>query len=247
METVRKKIIVYAEGFLIINILWYITHFILDSRIVPAPMKVYRSFSLIFKDRIFVHIFVSLGRIGAGVFLALVLGAVIGYAMAELPIWNRILNPLVFFTYPVPKTALLPVIMTIFGLGGASKIILITLIIIFQIIISVRDSVLDMDKECLYNISSMGASRVQLLNYVVLPQIIPGIITSIRVTMGTALSILFFCEAYGTSWGMGYYILDAWSRIDYISMYKGIIILSLVGVSLFLVIELLEKKIIKWK
>ncbi|EPR11691.1 ABC transporter permease [Ruminiclostridium papyrosolvens] len=243
----KKKVTVYAEGMLIINLIWYVIHLIFQTRIIPDPIRVYRSFYLFFQEGMLWHISISLWRIFAGVIIALLLGAIIGYKMAVSEMWNKILNPLVFFTYPVPKTALLPVIMTIFGLGGASKIILITMIIIFQIIITVRDSVVGIDKECIYNIRSMGASPGQILYHVVIPDIIPGILTSLRVTIGSALSILFFCEAYGTSWGMGYYILDAWTRIDYISMYKGIIVLSSVGIALFFLIDILEQKIVKWR
>lgn len=243
----KKKVTVYAKGMLIINLIWYAIHLIFNTRIIPDPIRVYMSFNLFFQEGMFRHMGSSLWRIFAGVIIALLLGALTGYIMAVSERWNKILNPLVFFTYPVPKTALLPVIMTIFGLGGASKIILITMIIIFQIIITVRDSVAGIDKECIYNIRSMGASQGQILYHVVIPDIIPGILTSLRVTIGSALSILFFCEAYGTSWGMGYYILDAWTRIDYISMYKGIVVLSSVGIALFLLIDILEQKIVKWR
>lgn len=243
----RKNLIMYAKGFLFINLIWYVLHLIFDNRIVPDPVRVYISFNLFFEEGMVRHIGVSLWRITAGVAGALLLGSLTGYIMAVSKRWNKILNPLVFFTYPVPKTALLPIIMTVFGLGGVSKIILITMIIIFQIIISVRDSVTDIDKECVYNIKSMGASQGQIFYHVIIPEIIPGIITSLRVTIGTALSILFFCEAYGTSWGIGYYILDAWSRIDYVSMYKGIVVLTSVGVVLFLLIDFSEQKIVKWK
>ncbi len=243
----KRKVTVYAEGMLFINLIWYAIHVIFQTRIIPDPIRVYSSFYLFFQEAMFWHISISLCRIFAGVIIALLLGSLIGYKMAVSDTWNKILNPLVFFTYPIPKTALLPIIMTIFGLGGASKIILITMIIIFQIIITVRDSVTGIDKECIYNVRSMGASQRQILYHVVIPDIIPGILTGLRVTIGTALSILFFCEAYGTSWGMGYYILDAWTRIDYISMYKGILVLSVVGITLFSSIDILEQKIVKWR
>ena len=243
----KRKVTVYAEGMLFINLIWYAIHVIFQTRIIPNPIRVYSSFYLFFQEAMFWHISISLCRIFAGVIIALLLGSLIGYKMAVSDTWNKILNPLVFFTYPIPKTALLPIIMTIFGLGGASKIILITMIIIFQIIITVRDSVTGIDKECIYNVRSMGASQRQILYHVVIPDIIPGILTGLRVTIGTALSILFFCEAYGTSWGMGYYILDAWTRIDYISMYKGILVLSVVGITLFSSIDILEQKIVKWR
>jgi NitT/TauT family transport system permease protein len=67
------------------------------------------------------------------------------------------------------------------------------------------------------------------------------------VSIGTALSILFFTEGYGTQYGIGYFILDAWNRIDYLDMYGGILIISLLGFVLFILIDILEEKVCKWK
>lgn len=65
--------------------------------------------------------------------------------------------------------------------------------------------------------------------------------------MGTAISILFFAEGYGTNYGIGYYIMDAWNRIDYISMYSGIVVISLLGFGMFTLIDMLEEKLCRWK
>ena len=65
--------------------------------------------------------------------------------------------------------------------------------------------------------------------------------------MGTSLAVLLLVEAYGTRAGVGYYILDAWSRIDYTEMYGGIIVISLTGAALFLAADLLFAKLCRWK
>ncbi|KEZ87404.1 ABC transporter permease, partial [Lacrimispora celerecrescens] len=69
------------------------------------------------------------------------------------------------------------------------------------------------------------------------PAVLPELFTSIRIGTGTSLAILLIVEAYGTRWGMGYYILDAWSRINYIQMYGGIVIMSVVGAALFWILD----------
>ena len=75
---------------------------------------------------------------------------------------------------------------------------------------------------------------------------LPDLFTSIRISLGTAVSVLFFVESYGTKYGMGYYIVNAWSRINYIDMYGGIIVISVVGFLLFTLIDFISDFICKW-
>lgn len=241
------KIKVFIQGFVMVNILWYILAVIIDMRVLPTPIAVYQNIGNLYDGRFFLHVLVSLYRIMWGLGISLVLGVSIGLIMAYSKTWNRFLNPLVYFTYPIPKTALLPVAMLLLGLGDASKIAIIVLIIVFQVIVAVRDAVLNIPAETYNPIRSLGASRLQIFRYITLPAILPALLTNLRLSIGTALSILFFAEAYGTQYGIGYYILDAWTRIDYYGMYAGIVVISLLGFVLFILTDMLEEAVCKWK
>ncbi|MNI78075.1 putative aliphatic sulfonates transport permease protein SsuC [compost metagenome] len=133
--------------------------------------------------------------------------------------------------------------MLLYGLGDKSKIIIIVLILVFQIIVAVRDAALNIPYETYNPIRSLGASKLQIFSHITLPAILPELLTTLRLSIGTALSILFFAEGYGTKYGIGYYILDAWSRISYLEMYTGIIILGLLGFVLFMLIDILEESL----
>jgi len=244
---VNKKIKLFIEGFIIFNILWYILAVAINMRVLPKPTDIYFNLANIYGGKLYLHVLVSLYRVSLGLIISLILGVTIGLIMAYSNFWNKILNPLVYFTYPIPKTALLPVVMLLFGLGDSSKVIIIVLILVFQIIVAVRDAVINIPEETYNPIKSLGASRLQIFTNVTLPAILPELLTNLRLSVGTALSILFFAEGYGTQYGIGYYILDAWTRIDYISMYAGILVISLLGFFLFILIDLLEEAICKWK
>lgn len=243
----RKKIRLFVEGFIVFNILWYIFAVIINLRVLPKPTDIYLNLNNLYGENLYLHVLVSLYRVSTGLIISLILGVSIGLIMAYSSTWNRILNPLVYFTYPIPKTALLPVVMLLFGLGDSSKVIIIVLILVFQIIVAVRDAVINIPEETYNPIKSLGASRPQIFLHITLPAILPELLTNLRLSIGTALSILFFSEAYGTQYGIGYYILDAWTRIDYISMYAGILVLSLLGFLLFILIDILEESLCKWK
>ncbi len=246
MRKLIKQWEIFIQGFLIINAIWLVSSIVLNTNVVPNPIDVYRRFDNIFTNDIFLHVFYSLRRIAFGLILSLVIGVPAGIVMAYSKIANRILFPLVYFSYPIPKTALLPIAMLLFGMRDGSKILIMFLIIVFQVIISVRDSVNNIDSTVYQVVKSVGANKLQILWNVTLPAILPQLLTSIRVSIGTAVAILFFVEGYGTKYGMGYYIINAWSRINYIDMYIGIIIISIVGFLLFILIDFISERMCKW-
>lgn len=75
----------------------------------------------------------------------------------------------------------------------------------------------------------------------------PKFLTSLRVAMATAVSVLFFTETFGTTYGMGYFIMDAWMRVNYLEMYSGIAVLSNIGLILFSTIDYIERKTCSWQ
>lgn len=237
---------VFVLGFLSVNLIWLIAYLLSDTTVIPNPFTVYKHFDSIWTDQIFIHIFYSLKRIGIGLGLSLIVGIPIGILMAYSKRVNQILFPLVYFSYPIPKTALLPVAMLLWGMRDGSKIAIMFLVIVFQVIVSVRDSVRNINPTMYQVIRSTGANRWQIIWHITLPAILPQLLTSVRVSLGTAVSILFFVEGYGTKYGVGYYILDSWSRINYIDMYKGIIVISVLGFALFVLIDFISRKLCKW-
>lgn len=244
---VGKEIKMFVQGFIIFNILWYFFAVIVNMQVLPKPTDVYLNMNNLYGEKLYIHVLVSLYRIASGLSISLVIGISIGLLMAYSGIWNKILNPLVYFTYPIPKITLLPVVMLLFGLGDTSKIIIIVLILVFQIIVAVRDAIINISPETYALIRSLGASNLQIFTHITIPAILPELLTILRLSIGTSLSVLFFTEGYGTQYGIGYYILDAWTRIDYIGMYSGIVAISLLGFTLFILIDIFEKTLCKWK
>lgn len=239
-RTVMKSVFQFLTGALIVNLLWLCASVMLDRPSLPLPGDVYAS---LFSSRdavMWPHIFASLFRIVAGVGIASLLGIVIGIWMGFSKVSDRIWSAVIYFTYPVPKLALLPAVMILAGLGDAAKIIMIVLIVVFQVIVATRDAVRKIPSEWYDIMVSLGASRCRMLFGVTMPAIMPDIFTALRVAVGSAVSVLFVTETYGTDKGLGYYIVDAWMRIDYIDMYSGIIVLSVMGSAIFFLIDALS-------
>lgn len=233
--------------FLCMNIIWYIAYLLMNHSILPSPGSVYNAMFHLGARELLLNVGYSLLRIFEGVALALVIGLLIGLLMGRSPVWNRLLDPVVYLTYPIPKIALLPVVMLFFGLGETSKVLMIMLILLFQVIISVRDGVKAIPDSTYDVLTSIGASAGQKFWNVTLPGALSVILSTIRISLGTAISVLFFTEIYGTEHGMGFFIMDAWLRLDYPEMYAGIMLFSLVGFVLFLLVDVLDYKFMKWR
>jgi NitT/TauT family transport system permease protein len=243
----RFKLREYIYSFIIITAIWYLASIILKIPVIPSPVSVYGNIFSMAGGQIWIHVLYSLFRIFSGVFISLIVGVALGFFMGYNSTVDKYLSPLVYFTYPIPKLALLPIVMLIFGLGEASKIIMVVMIIIFQVIISSRDAVKAIPREMYYSLESLGASRYQTFKELIIPAAMPEVLTATRLAMGTAVSILFFTETFGTEYGMGYFIMDAWMRVSYVEMYSGIVILSIMGFLIFILIDLLENCICKWR
>jgi NitT/TauT family transport system permease protein len=237
----------YIWGILIFFALWYVAAILVKLPIVPSPWSVMVNLSKIFLPQIAIHGLYSLWRIIAGVFLSVIVGIPIGLSMGYFAKWDRALSPIIYLTYPIPKIALLPIMMLLFGLGDLSKILMIFLIIVFQVIVAVRDGVKSIPKEIYYPLYSLGANFLDVFREILIPASLPKFLTSIRVAMATAISVLFFTETFGTQYGMGYYIMDAWMRVNYLEMYSGIVVLSCIGLILFAAIDYLDRKVCHWQ
>ncbi len=230
-----------------ILVLWQLLAMVLHIAFIPTPLAVLMNIFNIFFTRIALHLLLSLWRIFAGLAASVLIGVPLGLCMGYFPAWNRHLSPLVYFTYPIPKIALLPLVMLIFGLSEFSKIFMIMLIVVFQVTVSMRDAVKAIPKETFYSMVSLGARRRDIFKLVVFPASLPTLFSSVRVSLGTALSVLFFTETFGTQYGLGYFIMDSWMRINYVDMFSGILILGMLGLLLFGLVDLLERRVCRWK
>ena len=231
----------------VIFILWKIASISAASPVLPSPEDVFITFAREAQTSLFwVHFSISAWRVCASILIswliAFPLGAVLGYS----PVMDRVFSPVVYLAYPVPKMVLLPVIVLLFGLGDLSKIILITLILFFQILVAVRDGVRSVSSKYYDSVESMGGNTLDIFRHVVVPAALPHSFTAIRISTGTAISVLFFAESFATSSGLGFLIMDAWARADYIMIFVGITGMSLMGLILFIIFSILEKKLCSW-
>ncbi|MCL1815157.1 MAG: ABC transporter permease [Treponema sp.] len=228
-------------GFLAFNLIWQAVSMVLQMNALPPPLEVYSAWPRAVSGSMAVHLAASVGRALAGLSIALVLGLLAGIPLGYFPRADRLLGPLVYFSYPVPKLTLLPILMLLLGVGEASKITILVLIIIFPLILSVRDAVRAVPEEDYDLLTSLKAGFREKFIHIILPATLPAIFSSLRVSIGIVFSALFFTETFGTDRGLGFYITDSQMRLDYPLMYFGILSLSVAALALFLLVDAADR------
>ncbi|WP_122645314.1 ABC transporter permease [Enterococcus mediterraneensis] len=242
-----KRWVNFLLAIFLLLLFWQLASLVVQKDLLPSPFIVLKNLPLLFSKGIIKHLQASFLRVLMGMICAVLLGFGIGLMIGRMAKWRELFDPLLYLTYPIPKMALLPIVMLLGGLGDLSKILMIVLIVAPQVAVAVRDGVRDIP-EYYYDVyRCIGASNLQQFFKITVPASLPAIFGAVRISLGTALSILFFTENYGTEYGMGYFIMDSWTRLDYPAMYGGILILSCLGLILFLLLDQCAAYILKWR
>jgi NitT/TauT family transport system permease protein len=244
----RPSMIAYMGAAAAILLLWQSAGWLAGPMIVPGPSLTARTLLEEAKTADYwIHFGISAYRISVSLALAFVTAVPLGLALGGSRRLDRLSSPLVYLTYPIPKIVFLPLILLAFGLGDFSKIFLIAVIVFFQLLITTRDAARQITKEMRYSMKSLGAGRLDFFRHVIWPFSLPGIFTSLRVGVGTAVAVLFFAESIGTERGLGLYIINAWGMADSRTMFAGIVSLSALGVGIYEIFDLLERRYCRWK
>lgn len=242
-----KKYLSRITVMVVFAALWQVLAALMNRPFLPGPAETLAVLARILSEgKLWRHIGASLSRIGWALILSAVPALVLGLTAGRSPGFNKILSPVIYLLHPLPKAAFLPVIMSFFGLGEFSKIFLVAFIIFSQMLVTIRDAAARTPEELIDSVRSLGAGKRALLGHVIIPAVLPGFFTGLRVSLGTAIAVLFFAETFAAESGLGYLIADAWTRIAYTEMYAAILALSLLGLLLFAATDLAERLICPW-
>ncbi|HEC22430.1 MAG TPA: ABC transporter permease subunit [Chloroflexi bacterium] len=224
--------------------LWQALAWVVRRPILPPPVEVLPVFFALLPGELGLHLLASAARVLAAIGLAVLTATPIGLGLGQMQQLDRIFAPLIAIVYPIPKIVLLPVIYVLFGITDVSKVLLIALILFFQILVVVRDEAANLLPELVLSVRSLGAGRRALFRFVYLPASLPAVLTALRISVGTAIAVLFIAEQSLTEYGLGYYIVvRTYQVLRYTEMYAGILAMGLLGLALYFAVDALERRV----
>ena len=243
---IMRKALGYIWGTVFVIALWWVCAAAIGSPALPTPLKTLFALGENI-SRIAPEFWISLARILLSMFLGALFGVPLGLWVGRSKRGDAIFGPVLYVLYPVPKIVFLPVLFVLFGLGGQGKVVLIAIAVFFQMMVTMRDAAKNVLPGAVESMRSLGAGKFAIYKDAILPATIPDLFTALRITCGTAVAILFIAESMAGSSGLGYFIMHAWSLLEYEQMFAGIVAMALLGVILYEAFDIAEKRLTRWR
>ena len=214
-----------------------------SEQVFPGPFIVWDAFlELVSDGTLFNHSVASLYRVTVGFYLAAILGIPLGILLGMHRVANSMINPIVQFMRPISPLAWIPLAMLWFGIGDNPAIFLIFLSSFFSLIVATAIAVRSINPIYFQVAANFNFTQLELITKVVLPAIVPNVVTALRLTIAVAWLVVVAAEMIAVQSGLGYLILDSRNalRMDYVMV--GMIVIGFIGLFLDLIMQKLSKQ-----
>ena len=227
--------------------IWQVAALILATDSFPSALQAIQAIPAILSDRgDLINILASLRRMAIGLILAVILAIPLGLMMGRSRGVASFFNPLLMVIYPVPKAALMPVIMLWLGVGDVSKTLVIFLGVSLPIIYHSFQGAKAVEEKMLWSGAAMGLSAPQRMLRIVLPAALPEILTGCRTGLVLALITMVTSEMIARQSGAGNILFNALDMAQYDTVFAMIIIIGAMGIILDAAFERLRRALVKW-
>jgi NitT/TauT family transport system permease protein len=219
-----------------------------DRRFIPAPSDIaVRFVQMIASGELALHTAVTLWRIAAGYVIGAIPGVAIGLLMAMFRPVRLFFDPLIAALFPIPKVALMPLLLLAFGFGDASKIALVAIAVFFPVIVNTYVGAANIDKIYWDVAKNYGASQTVMFTRIVFFGALPMIFAGLRIALAVSFIVLVAAEFVATKAGIGYLIWNSWELLQVDVMFVGIVTIGILGLISSALFQEIERKVIPWK
>ncbi len=223
-------------------------NFFINFENVPAPTNVGLSFwEHVHTSEFYIHIGVSLQRIGIGYATAVFLGIILGLAIGRSAVARDFISPYIEILRPIPAVAWIPLAILMWPTEESSIIYITFLGALFPIILNTADGAARTPEVIIRAAQSLGASRRDIFWHVVIPSALPSISTGLAVGMGVSWFSLLAGEIISGQFGIGYFTWNAYSLINYPDIVVGMLLIGFLGTFSTFAVKLLTKPLLSWQ
>ncbi len=215
---------------------------------LPTPLAIARAiWQLAVSGALWHHLSVSIMRIGTGWILGTIAGVIVGFAIGLSSLARGVGITFISALFPIPKIALLPLLILWLGIGEEPKIATIALGVFFSTAISVYSGVDAVPRNLIRMAQSFNVPFHAIVRRVIWPGALPSILAGFRITASVALLLVVSAEMIGAEFGIGAFVLQAGNLMQTDQLLAGVVILSLFGLAVGKLINLLETRLLHWR
>lgn len=219
---------------------------VLDSFIMSSPSRIIKTIGQLYSDgSLFYHSGITLLETLVGFILSTIIGTFIAIILWWSTLTRKILEPYIVILNSLPKIALGPIIIIWFGIGFASTVFMAILISVIITIINMQTAFLNVDKEKILLVKSMGASKFQILYKLMLPNTLPDFISVLKINIGMAWVGTIMGEYLSSSAGLGYLIVYGGQVFKLDLVMAATVILCVLSALMYGLITISEKFILR--
>jgi NitT/TauT family transport system permease protein len=228
-------------------IVWELACIVFDlpEILLPRPTRVFTVFVQRI-DILLAFCWDTLWTTVLGFAIAIVGGVVLGVLIGASPLVYAGLYPLLIAFNAVPKVAIVPILMIWVGVGALPAIITAGVISFFPIVVNVATGLATIEPEMIDVLNSLGASRFEILRKVGIPRAMPYLFASLKVAITLAFIGSVISETVGGNRGIGFLMLSAGARNDAPTTFAGLFAIAIMGVAMYAVCVLVEKRMTRW-
>jgi sulfonate transport system permease protein len=202
----------------------------IDARLFPAPSTIFVAmYDMTLDGSLLTHLLSTILRIVYGSVIGITVGVAVGLAMGYYRLVGAAFSPILSALYALPKIAIFPLLLVIFGLGETPRVLVVAISVFFIMQISAMSGVRHVDPRIIEAGKAFGAGGSRLFRHVVLPAVMPSIFAGLRVASGVAILVIVAVEFVGSNNGLGFLIWNAWTLFQPTRMYVGLTVVALLG------------------
>ena len=235
---------------LVVMLIWeLIAHSGMISRLLWPPIEqiAYELWRFALRGDMVFHGSITLQRALTGFLSAIVVGIVIGTALARSRLFNRLIEPIFVFGYPIPKISLYPMFIFIFGFGDLSKIVLVFLECLYPITLQTMAGMRNAERVLVWTARNAGASRSQLFWRVLVPSAAPAIFAGIRIALPVSLIVTIITEIIGESRGLGYVVAFSSASFEPARAMAAFVVIAAIGFTFDRTLTFLRRRLLYWQ
>jgi len=191
---------------------------------------------------IWIHIGATMLTLFLGYAVGATLGIVVGLLLGLSPRTERVLAPFIAALYGLPKVALLPLLVILFGIGLLSKVVLVASVVFFLLLYATLGGMADVDRDTMDGLRLMGATESEIVRKVRVPVMLPWIYTGFRTSIGYALTTTVVSEALSSNRGLGFLIEHAAVQFNAAGVFAAVVILLALSSVIMVPLAMLESR-----
>jgi len=215
---------------------------------LPSPMRVLRAlWDLAVTGDLWRHMSASLVRIGYGWVIGTACGVGVGLMIGLFTVSRAVGLPLVAALFPIPKIALLPLLILWLGIGEGSKVATIALSVFFPTVIATFTGVDSVPRNLIRMAQSFNVPLWRIVSQVLVPGALPGMLAGFRISIAAALLVLVAAEMIGAQYGIGAFLIVTGNLMQTDRLMAGVVVVSVLGLAMSIIVSTVERRLLRWR